>query len=157
MNWLALVGFVVLTLAVGGVAGLATRRGVTDWYPHLRKPWFNPPSFVFAPVWTALYILMAIAAWRVWGLAGIGSAPLLLFLVQLSLNGAWSVIFFGAHRIGAALAELAVLWLLVLATTVAFWQVDVLAGVLFLPYLAWSTFATVLNAAVWRLNPATAV
>jgi tryptophan-rich sensory protein len=156
MNWLALLGFVVLTLAVGGVAGWATRCGVADWYPHLRKPWFNPPAFVFAPVWTVLYILMAIAAWRVWARLGIASPALLLFLVQLAFNTAWSVIFFNAHRIGAALAELAALWALVLATTIAFWQVDPVAGILFLPYLAWSTFAAVLNAAVWRLNPATA-
>ena len=156
MTWLALIGFLALTLAVGGFSGLATRRGVFDWYPRLRKPSFNPPNAIFAPVWTVLYILMGIAAWLVWQSTGIASTALLLFVVQLAFNAAWSIIFFNAHRIGAALAELVVLWLLIVATTIAFWQVNWVAGLLFVPYLAWVSFATLLNAAVWRLNPSPA-
>ena len=148
----ALIAFLVLTLAVGGLGSLATMPAIPGWYAGLHKPSFNPPNGIFAPVWTTLHILMAIAAWRVWRIAGMRSRALALFAVQLVLNCAWSFIFFGAHMIGAALAELLVLLVLVTWTTLAFARIDRLAGWLFVPYLAWSTFAMLLNAEIWRLN-----
>jgi len=154
---LGLLPFLVLTLGVGAASGYATVHDVATWYPTLIKPSFNPPNWVFAPVWTALYILMAIAAWRVWRVAGAFSRALLLFYVQLALNCAWSFLFFKDHRIAAALADIAVMFVLILATAIAFGRRDRWAGILFLPYLAWVGFAAALNGAVWQLNgmPAT--
>ena len=147
---LALFALLAATLAVGFVASLATVPNIPGWYAGLHKPGFNPPNGVFAPVWTILYLLMAIAAWRVWRKAGL--RPLGLYALQLVLNGAWSFVFFGAHAIGAALAEIVLLLALVLATMRSFWGKDRIAGLLFLPYAGWVLFAGVLNAAIWRLN-----
>ena len=147
---LALFALLAATLAVGFVASLATVPNIPGWYAGLHKPGFNPPNGVFAPVWTILYLLMAIAAWRVWRKAGL--RPLGLNALQLVLNGAWSFVFFGAHAIGAALAESVLLLALVLATMRSFWGKDRIAGLLFLPYAGWVLFAGVLNAAIWRLN-----
>ena len=146
------VAFLVLTLAVGFAAGLATEPNIAGWYSHLAKPSFNPPNWIFAPVWTTLYVLMAIAAWRVWRVTGLGARAMLFWFVQLALNFAWSFIFFNAHQIGFALIEIAVLWLFVAITMIAFFRIDMIAGALFLPYLAWVSFAGVLNDAIWRLN-----
>jgi tryptophan-rich sensory protein len=147
---LVLFALLAATLAVGFVASLVTVPNIPSWYEGLHKPSFNPPNGVFAPVWTALYVLMAIAAWRVWRKAG--PRPLGLYALQLALNGAWSFIFFGAHAVGAALAEIVLLLALVLATMGSFWRKDRIAGLLFLPYAAWVLFAGALNAAIWRLN-----
>jgi len=151
------VGFIVilaLCLAVSAVGGAVTAGSVGTWYPTLAKPAFNPPDWIFAPVWTALYFMMAIAAWRVWRRCGLRNAgwALSLFALQLGLNLAWSIVFFGMRAVGAALAEIVVLLLAILATTAVFWRRDRAAGMLFLPYAAWVAFAAVLNAAIWRLN-----
>ena len=147
-----LVGFLALTLGVGILGGLVTAPSVVSWYPTLVKPSFNPPNWVFAPVWTTLYILMAIAGWRVWRVTGFESRALLFWVLQLALNFAWSFIFFGMHEVGWALIEIAALWFLVLFTMIAFLRIDRPAGLLFLPYLAWVSFAALLNAFVWHLN-----
>ena len=147
-------GFVVilaLCLGVSAVGGAVTASSVGSWYPTLAKPAFNPPNWIFAPVWTVLYFMMAIAAWRIWRRGG-GSRALSLFALQLALNLAWSIIFFGMHAVGAALLEIAVLLLAILATTVVFWRSDRMAGMLFVPYAAWVAFAAILNAAIWQLN-----
>ena len=151
------VGFVVILaicLVVSAIGGAATASSVGSWYPTLAKPPFNPPNWIFAPVWTTLYFMMAIAAWRVWRRDGMreARAALVLFALQLALNLTWSIVFFGLRAIGAALVEIIVLLLAILATTVVFWQRDRVAGMLFVPYAAWVAFATVLNAALWRLN-----
>ena len=151
-NWLVLFGFLVFTLAVGFLAGQVTAPNIASWYSHLAKPSGNPPNWVFAPVWTALYVLIAVAAWRVWRAAGWWTRGLALWLIQLALNLAWSFIFFGAHNPGAALADLVVLWLGIAATLIVFWRTDRTAGVLLIPYLAWVSFAGVLNFWVWQLN-----
>ncbi len=148
----ALVAFVGLCLAVGALGGWVTATSVKDWYPTLVKPSFNPPNWLFAPVWTTLYVVMAVAAWRVWRVAGLKSLPLILFFAQLALNFAWSFLFFRFHLIGVALADIGLLLLLILATAIAFWQRDRLAGLLFLPYIAWVGFASALNLAIWQLN-----
>jgi len=121
----------------------------------LVKPSFNPPSWVFGPVWTLLYILMGIAAFLVWQ-KGWDSrfvrAALVLFAVQLILNGMWSILFFGMQSPGLALVEIAILWLSILATLLLFWRVVPFGGMLLLPYAAWVTFAAVLNGSIWILN-----
>ncbi|MGB3938036.1 MAG: TspO/MBR family protein [Burkholderiales bacterium] len=149
----ALAGFVLLCLAVGAAGGLATATSVDTWYPTLAKPAFNPPNWVFGPVWTTLYLLMALAAWRVWR-SGAAGARLALgaWALQLALNLCWSLVFFGLQQIGAALAEILVLLAAILLTAFLSWRIDRLAGALYVPYLAWVAFATVLNAALWRLN-----
>ena len=141
-----------VTVLVGAVGGIITAPAIPTWYAHLAKPSFNPPSGVFAPVWTTLYILMAVAAWRVVLKTGWASKELALYGIQLALNLAWSFLFFGRHDPGAALLDLGALWLVIATTLVAFWARDRLAGLLFVPYLAWVSFAGALNAAVWFLN-----
>lgn len=152
---LVAVGFFAASLAVGAIGGFATSFSVTTWYPTLIKPRFNPPNSIFAPVWTTLYVLMGLAAWRVWRatyVQGSTRAPMVLYAVQLALNLAWSLIFFGLRSPGAALVEVTMLLSGVIATAVAFWRVDRFAGLLFVPYVAWVSFATVLNFEIWRLN-----
>ena len=144
----------LLDRSVSGVGGAFTASSVGSWYQTLQKPPFNPPDWVFAPVWTTLYIFMAIAAWLVWKPAGFKAAetPLSLFFVQLMLNVAWSWIFFGTHQPGWAFAEILVLWLAIVATTVAFFRCSKIAGWLLVPYLAWVIFAGALNFTIWRMN-----
>jgi translocator protein len=147
-KYLALVGFVVLCLAVGGGAGYLTSQSVLVWFPTLVKPWFNPPPWLFAPVWTTLYIMMAVAAWLVW----LRKGSLSLFYVQLALNFAWSFLFFGLHSPALALIDIIALWVAILLTIVSFRKTDTRAGWLLVPYLAWVSFASVLNASIWWLN-----
>ena len=150
-QWWMLAGFLVVTFGVATVGGIATSGSVRSWYPTLTKPAWNPPGWVFGPVWTALYAMMAVAAWLVWRQAGWGGA-LALFGMQLALNAAWSPLFFGLHRIDLALGDIVLMWAAIVATMVAFWKVTPAAGWLFVPYLLWVTFATALNFALWRLN-----
>ena len=153
-QWKVLALFVIATLAVGGLGGLATATSVTTWYSTLNKPGFTPPNAVFGPVWTLLYVLMAVSAWRVWrtpGPAKARQAALGFWAAQLLLNFLWSFLFFGLRAPGVALAE--VLVLVALATTLVLsWRVDRIAGLLLAPYLAWVAFASLLTFEVWRLN-----
>jgi len=144
-------------LVVGGVSGVATVDGVRGWYRTLDRPSWRPPDSVFGPVWTTLYGLMGVALVRVvradpGRTEATRRVALGLFAVQLALNAAWSWIFFSRHAIGAALAEILVLWLAIAATVAAFGAVRRGAGALLLPYLAWVTFATALTAEIWRRN-----
>ncbi len=146
---------IAVPLLVGGLSGIATARGVQEWYPTLVKPAFNPPSWVFGPVWTFLYILMGIAAFLVWQKGWdnrLVRAALALFAVQLILNGLWSILFFGMQSPGLAFVEIIILWLSILATVLLFWRVIPVGGMLVLPYEAWVTFAAVLNGSIWILN-----
>ena len=120
----------------------------------VRPEWAPPPQW-FGPVWTLLYALIGIAAWLVWRVGGFRAAAsaLALFLVQLAVNALWSWLFFGWHLGALAFADIVLLWLLILATLIAFWRIRPLAGVLLVPYLLWVSFATALNYATWRLNP----
>jgi tryptophan-rich sensory protein len=144
--------FLIASLGVGAVASLFTTPQIPTWYAALNRPSFTPPNWVFAPVWTTLYIVMAFAAWRAWKKGGLKSPAMALFAVQLALNLAWSVVFFGLHQIGAAVIEIALLDAAVLATLLLFFGLDRLAGLLFVPYLAWLLFATALNHSFWQLN-----
>jgi tryptophan-rich sensory protein len=151
-QWLVLAGFVIVCLVTGFVAGLATQSSIDTWYVTLNKPSWNPPNWVFAPVWTALYIMMAVAGWLVWRTGqGTGQA-MLLFCLQLALNFAWSFLFFGARSPGLGLVGVGLMLLAVAAATFVFWRIAKPAGLLFLPYLAWTAFAAFLNLTVWQLN-----
>ncbi|MGC8743726.1 MAG: TspO/MBR family protein [Verrucomicrobiia bacterium] len=143
--------FLVATFFVAGASGLVTAPAVRDWYPSLVKPSWTPPSWVFGPVWTLLYALMAIAAWLVWRKDGWSSA-LGLFAIQLTLNAAWSPLFFGLRRIDLALIDIVALWVAIVATIVAFAKKSPLAAWLLTPYLLWTSFASALNFTLWRLN-----
>ena len=146
----------VLSLVlVAVVASFGGRYAPSPWYADLAKPTWTPPNWLFGPVWTILYILMAVASWMVWRQRehpGARSA-LVSYVVQLILNGLWSWIFFGQQRMGLALLDLLILWIAVLATLILFWRVRGSCGLLLLPYLVWITFAGVLNLALWHLNP----
>ena len=148
-NALALVAFIVATFCAP-LAGMWSLPGA--WYAALAKPPWNPPAWIFGPAWTLLYTLMAVAAWLVWKRDG-WRRPLLLYWLQLVLNAAWTPIFFGAHQLGWALVEIVALWLAILLTLLSFRRINPLAAWLLAPYLAWVTFATALNFALWRLNP----
>jgi tryptophan-rich sensory protein len=151
---LVLAGFLAATFAVAGVSSVFTIKQIPAWYATLVKPSFNPPNQIFGPVWTLLYTLMAIAAWRVWRLPSsrLRTRGLWLFWVQLGLNFAWSFLFFGEHRIGLAAVEIVLLWGTILATMIYFFRLDRLAGVFFALYLAWVSFAAVLNLSIWLKN-----
>lgn len=152
-----ILGLVVWLLACYAVAGIGAVASIdaATFYDALVQPSWAPPASVFGPVWTVLYGMMAIAAWQVWREGGWSRQrrPLLLFLAQLVVNALWSWLFFAWRQGGMAFVDIALLWLLILATVVAFWWVRVTAGVLLLPYLGWVSFALALNYVVWRSNP----
>jgi translocator protein len=151
---LGLVVFLALCLAVSGIGGAITATSVGTWYQALQKPPFNPPDWVFAPVWTTLYVLIAIAGWRVWRGARfeVRWIGLTVFAVQLALNLAWSFLFFGLQRVDLALVEIVILLLAIIANTILFWRIDRWAGAFFVPYVLWVAYATALNASLWWLN-----
>jgi benzodiazapine receptor len=154
-KWLSLLAFLAVCLGIGALGGAVTAKNVGTWYPTLAKPPFTPPDWLFAPVWTVLYIGIAVAGWRVWaaasGAAGTRGA-MTAYAVQLALNLAWSFIFFGGHLIGAALADILLLLVAIGITGAWFLRIDRLAGWLLAPYGAWVAFASALNFALWRLN-----
>jgi tryptophan-rich sensory protein len=141
-------------LAVGAIAGIATSNNVGTWYPQLNKPSFNPPNWLFAPVWTALYIMMGISLYLVWKQpARMGRhIAVAFFFIQLAFNFLWSFLFFEWHLVGWALIEIGVLWLSLLGCIFAFSRINRTAAWLLVPYLLWVSFATVLNAAIYALN-----
>jgi len=155
MNYLILSVFIIGCELVGAISGLATAKAIPTWYQGLVKPSFNPPNWLFGPVWTLLYAMMGLAAWLIWSKgwqrADVRLA-LIIFGIQLALNFAWSFIFFANQNLGAALIEIIVMWLAIALTVVVFYKIDHRAAYLLLPYLAWVSFATLLNYSLWRLN-----
>jgi tryptophan-rich sensory protein len=151
---LGLVAFLVVCLAIAAIGGAITAQSAGTWYQTLRKPVFNPPDWVFAPVWTSLYIAIAIAGWRVWRVAGVtgAAAAMVCYALQLTLNLAWSFLFFGARMIGTALADIVLLLVAIVVNAALFRPIDRIAAWLLAPYAAWVAFATLLNFALWRLN-----
>ncbi|MEJ2673269.1 MAG: tryptophan-rich sensory protein [Deltaproteobacteria bacterium] len=151
-GWIGLGIWLAVTFAA---AWVGSRFQPGEWYGGLIKPALTPPAWVFGPVWTLLYGMMATAAWLVWRRYGWANAigPLGLFFGQLALNALWSYLFFGLQRPGLALLNIIALWLAILATFMAFWGSHPPAGLLLLPYLFWVSFATYLNFQFWRLNP----
>ena len=148
---LGAIGWLILTF---GAAWIGSRFLPDEWYQNLKKPRWNPPNKIFGPVWTLLYLLMAAAAWRIWKNYDFSMAffPLLLFIVQLFLNTAWTWIFFKLHRPGMALADILVLFTVILAMLAIFWVFDPLAGALLLPYTVWVIFAAFLTWTIWSMN-----
>ena len=151
-DWLGLGAFLVVCLGVSALGGLATASSVGTWYQALHKPAFNPPNWVFAPVWTTLYVMIAVAGWRVWRLRRFAGAAMAAYAAQLALNLAWSLLFFGGRLIGVALAEILLLLAAILLNVVIFWRLERVAALLLVPYAAWVAFASALNLALWRLN-----
>ncbi len=152
----ALIIAIAVCEIAGAIGGLFTAMSVTTWYRTLAKPTLTPPDWLFAPVWTALYALMGVAAWLVWRSEAEREAvklALVVFGAQLVLNIMWSAVFFGLQTPALAFAEIVVLWAAVLAATAEFFRISRAAGVLMLPYLLWVTFAAVLNFEIARLNP----
>ena len=144
----------LLPLLVGGVSGYLSGSGVNDWFRELVKPSFNPPSWVFGPVWTLLYLLMGVSLFRVLQTAAHSSrnSAVALFFIQLALNFMWSVIFFRWQLLATAFAEIIVLWLAIIMMILKFYKIDKTAAFLQIPYLLWVTFATMLSGAFWLLN-----
>ncbi len=151
---ISLMVFILLCFLAAVLGSISTNKSLKSWYPTIKKPSWNPPNQIFAPVWSILYFMMAIAGWMVWqrtSQEGL-SFPLILFFVQLVLNALWSVIFFGLRNPGLAFIEVLFLWIFIALTMWSFWSIYWPAGVLLLPYLLWVSFASVLNFVIWRLN-----
>ncbi len=148
-RWIVLSLFLLLVVGGGLAIGWLTLPGA--WYAGLTKPSFNPPNWLFGPVWTVLYVLIAVAGWRVWQAAP-RSRAMTLWWLQLALNFAWSPVFFGAHRVGLALAIVSAMLAAILGFIAAAWRTERTSALLFLPYAAWVSFATALNAAILLLN-----
>ncbi len=146
---------ILVPLLVGTFSGFFTSSGVNGWYVTANKPWFNPPNWIFAPVWTALYILMGIALYLIWksgAVKTIKQTAIILFAVQLILNFFWSFIFFKLHLPGWAFAEIILMWVMIFFTILWFGKISPAAAWLLVPYLSWVSFASVLNYAIWKLN-----
>ena len=151
------IALVVTTcLVIGYLSGMVTRESITTWYPTLVKPVFNPPNWIFAPVWTLLYIMMGVAGGMVWNRMEFDEKNVkkafLFFTIQLALNALWSYLFFGLHNPLLALVEIVLLWLMIFETYNQFKKIDKVAGYLLIPYIAWVSFAMVLNVSIWWLN-----
>jgi tryptophan-rich sensory protein len=153
-EWLGLAGFIVICFAAAGIGGAFTGPAIGGWYALLKKPAFNPPNWIFGPVWTVLYLSMALAAWLIWKRQGFAGAmlPFTFFFIQLALNCLWSIIFFGLHNPGLACADIILLWSAIAATLLLFYRISPAAGGLLIPYLAWVSYAALLNFALWRMN-----
>ncbi|HAO46039.1 MAG TPA: tryptophan-rich sensory protein [Ferruginibacter sp.] len=146
---------ILVPLLVGAFAGFFTSSGVNGWYATASKPWFNPPNWIFAPVWTALYILMGIALYLVWKSGAdirLKQTAIILFAVQLTLNFFWSFIFFKLQLTGWAFAEIILMWIMIFITILWFGKISSLAAWLLVPYISWVSFASVLNYFLWKLN-----
>lgn len=145
----------ILTLGVGAISGIATASNIGGWYATLSKPSFNPPNWLFGPVWTLLYILMGIALAIIWKKpkSPHRSNSLWLFFIQLFLNFCWSFLFFYFHNIGMALVEIGMLWILIMMTIISFSRLDKRAGWILVPYICWVSFASILNGAIYGINP----
>ncbi len=150
----AFLGSLMIPLAVGGISGFFTVSAIPGWFQTIEKPSWNPPNWVFGPVWTSLYVLMGIAMLLIWTRpkSPLRQRALYLNAAQLVLNFFWSLIFFNLHAIGWALLEIGVLWVLIVSTMFAYDRVYKPAAWLLLPYIVWVTFATMLNGAIWWLN-----
>lgn len=157
MNKIAKIAIaLIVCLMVGYSSSLVTRPSVETWYPTILKPSFNPPNWIFMPVWTLLYVLMAVAAGLVWDKIKEQNEEvkkaLGFFVVQLILNAVWSYLFFGLKNPMLALIEIALLWLMIYETYLKFVKINKTAGYLLIPYMAWVSFAGILNASIWWLN-----
>jgi tryptophan-rich sensory protein len=149
-----LIVFFLLTFTVGLIGSLSTMHSVTTWYPSLRKPPWTPPSWLFGPVWTILYILISLSGWLVWKAGPYRSVTgvLSIFTIQLILNGLWSYFFFGLRNMALAFADIVLLWVFIVLFIIMSWDKTRAASLLFIPYLCWVSFAAFLNLSIWTLN-----
>jgi tryptophan-rich sensory protein len=144
---------ILLPLIIGGISGYFTASNIESWYVTLNKPTFNPPNYLFGPVWTSLYVLMGISFFLIWNSAKVNKNKLIgLYLFQLSLNFLWSFIFFKFHAIGIAAIEIIILWLSILIMIIQFYKCNKWAGLINIPYLLWVSFASILNMSIYLLN-----
>jgi tryptophan-rich sensory protein len=145
---------VLFTLVFGGLGGIVTSNEITNWYAGLHKPSFNPPNYLFGPVWTLLYFLMGISLYLIWKQLPSPSKTksIILFFIQFGLNFCWSFIFFKFHKPGFAFAEIILMWIFILLTILSFSKLNKTAAWLLVPYIAWVSFATLLNYSIWQLN-----
>ncbi len=154
-NTIKLIISIAIPLIIGGTSGFFTATGVESWYQAINKPSWNPPGWIFGPVWTTLYVLMGIALFLVWKADAspeLKKIAIILFAVQLALNFCWSFIFFYQQQPGWALVEIIVMWVFILFTIFAFAQVNKTAAWLLVPYISWVSFAVILNYTIWKLN-----
>lgn len=154
-NWLSAAAFAALNFMALALGGILTAPGVASWYPYIAKPAGTPPDWVFGPIWTTLFVMMALSGWLVWRRAGREAASrpaFLLYGIQLALNVAWSGLFFAMRQFGWALAEIVMLWVAIAATAGLFRRHSRAAALLLAPYLLWVGYAIWLNFGVWRLN-----
>jgi translocator protein len=154
MNWLKLVISILLCQSAGIIGSFFTRESITTWYAGLIKPQFNPPNWVFAPVWMILYLIIGISFYLIWNKSNDKNIfiPVILFIIQLVLNSAWTIIFFGLKSPLLAFFEILILWILIILCIFKFYPVSVTASFLLIPYLIWVTYAAVLNYSLWKLN-----
>jgi len=145
---------ILVVFSAGFIGSLFTTPNISTWYAFINKPSFSPPNWLFAPAWTLLYILMAISAFLIWQERdNLKTKQALTFYgIQLILNTLWSIIFFGMHNPGLASLEIIILWLFILITLIKFYKINKTAGLLFIPYLLWVSFASILNLFVWMIN-----
>jgi len=154
-NTLKLIIAIIIPVAVGAVSGFFTSSEIPGWYQTINKPTWNPPSWLFGPVWTTLYVMMGIALFLVWksdASQSVKKTAIILFAAQLLLNFFWSFIFFNQHQIGWAVVEIITMWIFILLTIFAFAPISKIAAWLLVPYISWVSFATILNYTIWKLN-----
>lgn len=154
MKIISIIISIIIAQAAGLIGSVFTASSVQTWYVNLVKPTWTPPSWLFGPVWITLYVFMGIAAYLIWQSRKMPGAKLALYVygIQLCLNALWSIIFFGLKNPGFAFVEIIILLIFIIITAALFWRINKIAGVLFLPYIVWVSFAAFLNYAIWRLN-----
>ena len=153
-NTFKLIVAVLFTLVFGGLGGIVTAPEIATWYALLNKPSFNPPHYLFGPVWTLLYLLMGVSLYLIWKqpTSSVKTKSISLFFMQFFFNFCWSFIFFKFHQTGWAFAEIIVMWIFILLTIVAFSKLNTVAAWLLVPYISWVSFASLLNFMIWKLN-----
>ena len=154
-NTLKLIIAIIIPVAIGAASGFFTSSEIPGWYQTINKPTWNPPSWLFGPVWTTLYVMMGIALFLIWksdASQSVKKTAIILFAVQMLLNFFWSFIFFNQHQIGWAVVEIITMWVFILLTIFAFAPISKTAAWLLVPYISWVSFATILNYTIWQLN-----
>ncbi len=154
-KWISLLVLLLLPFVAGGIGSFFTDPVIPNWYENLNKPFFNPPNWIFGPVWTLLYLMMGVAAYLVWRKRKEvlnAKFSLVIFIVHLVFNASWSIAFFGMQNPGLAFGNIIILWGMILFLIIRFWKIDKVAAWLLVPYLFWVSFASLLNYAIWSLN-----
>ena len=152
MNWFKLIISLIIPQLAAIIGGLFTTKSIPTWYATLIKPSFNPPNWLFGPVWTTLYLLMGISLYLVWNSQKDFKVALIIFGIQLGLNLLWSILFFGLHQPLWAFIEIIFLWIFIVLNIIFFYKISPVAGLIQIPYLLWVSFAALLNFFLWRLN-----